>query len=1078
MSDEVFVFPLSFAQERLWFLDRLAPGNPRYNVDVLIRLQGALDRQSLARAIDEVIRRHESLRTTLTAIDGRPYQLVSPDVQHALAVVDLRALPQADREAEAAVLAKEQALQGFDLASGPLLRCTLVQLDDHDALLFLIAHHIIADGWSMGVLLEELTTLYGAFREQRLSPLRPLALQYPDYALWQRDWLDGNVLNEQLAYWKGQLHDLPTLALPADRPRPVLSSFRGASCSCRLPAPLCDSARKLAQQEGVTLFMTLLAALKVLLARYTGESDIVVGSPIANRTRAEFENVIGCFVNTLVLRTTLAGEPTFRDVLHRVREVTLGAYAHQDVPFEKLVEELQPVRDTSRNPLFQVTFQLRTADKAPICFPNLVATFPSIPAETAKFDLSVSLWEAGNGEIRGRLEYSTDLFDADRMERLAAHYVVLLGSAVAEPSRPIFELPLLTDAERRQLLIDWNRTSAPAPCACIHESFERQAERAPAAIAVRSEDSVLTYADLNMRANRLAHRLRAAGIHREAIVAVCLDSTPNLVVALLAILKAGAAYAALDPRDPAERLAFILRDCGAAFVVTDSEVTRSLPPQSETPRIDVDDPDLAREPTSNPDVGVSTDHLAYILYTSGSTGKPKGALIEHGGLGNYIRWVNEVLLQGRDLAMPAVTRPTFDACLKQLLAPLTRGHEVWVPPRDALESPERLLETLGSRQHVAMNCVPSLWQVMLDAIEDGRARKPTGLAALLLGGESVPPALLQRTFRNFPDLECWNLYGPTEVTANAVAARLRADAPITIGRPIANLKAYVLDAHDQPVPIGVPGELVLAGPGVSRGYFNRPELTASKFVANPVDRDSGERAFRTGDMVQWRRDGTLDFLGRRDGLVKVRGFRVELGEIETALTTYPEIREAVVTVRGTEKDAELVAHVVLRDGHAATVSDWRRHLERTLPQHLIPSAFVELAALPLLPNGKIDRARLPAPSGQRPRLEASFIPARTQVERAIADVWRKVLQLDAVGVYDNFFDLGGRSLLLVRIQTGVRECLNAEISMVDLFRYPTIGALAAFLQSGRADPPRISGERHHRSDAALHAASASSQHPV
>jgi amino acid adenylation domain-containing protein len=1050
MSRELFVFPLSFAQERLWFLDRLVPGNTLYNVDAMMQLRGPLDLEALGRAIDEVVRRHDALRTSFAAIEGLPYQVVSPDLRFPLSVVDLRALNEADRKARAAVLATEETRRPFDLAQGPLLRSTLMRLDEQDALLLLTAHHIIADGWSMGLLIDELSTLYGAFCEQRPSPLPPLDVQYPDFAVWQREWLDGDVLGGQLTYWKRQLRDLPSLSLPTDRARPVVSSFRGSSCYFRLPAALSASTRTLAQREGITLFMLLLGAFQVLLARYTGQADIVVGSPIANRTRAEIEQVIGCFVNTLVLRTNLAGDPTFREALHRVREVALGAYSHQDVPFEKLVEELQPARDISRNPLFQVTFQLQNAAEAPISFPNLVVTFPSLPTETAKFDLAVSLWETSGGELGGRLEYSTDLFDAERIARLAQHYRVLLAAAVAEPSTRVSELPLLTDAERQQLLVEWNRTGTPIPASCVHQWFEAHVERSPEAVAVRSDGIALTYGQLNARANQLAHRLRNAGADCDTIVAVCLDRTPDLIVALLAILKSGAAYVPLDPEDPAERLAFMLRDSAAACVVTNRRMALALPAQVHTARVYVDEPDLSGEPSDNLPSRAEHHHLAYVLYTSGSTGKPKGVLIEHGGLANYVHWVNETLLQRRDLTLPAVTRPTFDACLKQLLAPLTRGHAVWMPPPDALASPERLLEAIAARRDVAMNCVPSLWQAMLDAIEGGRAPAPRkNLVALLLGGERVPPALLERTFRLFPDLECWNLYGPTEVTANATMARLRLDEPITIGRPIANIKAYVLDSHDHPVPIGMPGELVLSGAGIARGYLNRHELTTGKFMRDPFHPSSSDRAFRTGDTVRWRADGTLEFLGRLDGQVKIRGFRIELGEIEAALTSHPTVSEAVVIAAESHDDAQLVAYVVPRNGSVATVSDLRRYLQQTLSEHLVPSVFVELSELPLFSNGKLDRARLPPASGERPRLDAPFVAAGTQLERSVADVWRNVLQLRSVGVHDNFFDLGGRSLLLVRVQAGLRESLNDEVSMIDLFRYPTISTLAGFLQRRR-----------------------------
>lgn len=1045
---DVYVFPLSFAQERLWFLDRLVPGNPFYIVDVAMRLHGPLDVAALEEALNEVVRRHETLRTTFPIVDGQPVQVVAPELRLSLGVVDLDGVAEAERDAHAMARATAEAHCPFDLAAGPLLRGLVVRMDGDHALLSLTTHHIVCDGWSMGVLLGELEILYGAFSAGRPSPLPELPIQYADFTVWQREWLQGRVLQEQLTYWRRQLAALPELMLPGDRPRPAVPSFRGGSHSLRLGPGLSPAAKTMAQREGVTLFMLLLAVFHVLLARWSGQDDIVTGLPIANRQRPELEGLIGFFVNTLVLRVDLGGDPSFREILRRVREVTLEAYAHQDIPFEKLVDELQPGRQLGRNPLFQVTFQLQNTgggNGAGEKFSGLTSAFVTTPGTTAKFDLAFDMWDGADG-LGGRLEYNSDVFDADTVARLATRYEVLLAGSIADPERSISELPLMTSVERERMLRA-GHTPTRVPDGCVHERFEAQVRRTPEALAIRFRDETLTYRELNGRANRLAHHLRSIGVRPATTVGVCLDHRPSLLVAILAILKAGGAYLPLDPSFPATRLRFLMQDSSTGLVVSDEGLAGSLPLPAGARCCRVDAPELAAEPDDDPVSGAEPTHLAYVIYTSGSTGQPKGVLIEHRSLLNYLTWINEGLWDGRPLTMPVVSRFSFDACLKQLLAPLVRGGEVWLLEPSVLASPQRLWDEISSRDAVALNCVPTLWRAMLDVLESGgTARPPKALRALLLSGDRVSDALVERTFRRFPDLECWNIYGPTEVTANATAGRLIPGEPVTIGRPIANTHAYVLDRHGEPVPIGVAGELHIGGAGVARGYLNRPGLSEAKFIADLCGPGPRGRMFRTGDLVRWRSDGRLVFIGRLDGLIKVRGFRIEPAEIEAALGEHAAVRHSVVVSVGTEdEDPQLVAYIVWDADSPPPSDEIRAFLRHRLPDYLVPARFVGMTELPLTSSGKVDRAALPPLDRERPRMGTRYAAARTRLERTIVEVWQEVLRLDAVGVHDNFFDVGGRSLLLVQVHGRLRERLRRDLSIMDLFRYPTPRALAGLL---------------------------------
>jgi len=1388
-------FPLSFAQQRLWFLDQLAPGSPFYNQNLAMRLPMPIDVGAFERALNEIVRRHEVLRTTFKTVDGQPLQVIVPALDVPLRLVDLTKLPEEEREAEVMRLATEEAAKPFDLTTGPLVRTALLQLGAGEHAFLLTVHHIISDGWSLTVFFKELTAIYAAFREKKPSPLPELPIQYADFALWQRQWLQGPVLEKQLAYWKRQLADLPALRLPTDRPRPATPSFKGAFEVTSVSPELAAALRALSQREGATLFMTMLAAFKILLHRHTGQDDIVLGLPIANRNRAELEGLIGFFVNTLVMRTDLSGNPTFREALRRVKEVTLEADAHQDLPFEKLVEEVHPERDLSRNPLFQVTFQLFSA---PLTGDQVAGTLPeAIPIQkgTSNVDLAFDLFDS-LGTVAGPLEYSTDLFDAATISRMLAHYQELLQDIVKNPDRRISDLQMFSPEEGQQLLVDWNATGVEYPRRKrIHELFELQVERTPENIAVEFEGDRLTYRELNRRANQLAHHLRRLGVRRASLVGVCLERSAEMIVAVLGVLKAGSAYLPLDAGYPQERLAFMLADSGAPVLLVQSKLLERIPPvKARVLCLDADRGMIARSDGSNPKSAGVSDDLAYVIYTSGSTGRPKGVMVSHRALVNHMHWLHSAFPLTETDSMPQKYSLSFDVAALEIFVPLLAGACVVVArPGGHLDS-SYLARLISERKITIIDLVPSMLEMLLDRPEFAECKH---LRRIICGGEVLSPELAERCLAMLP-VELINMYGPTEATISATFHILSGSwtgGPVPIGRPIANTRVYVLDKYGKPVPVGVYGELHICGDGLAKGYHNRPELTAERFVANPF---GGGRMYKTGDLVRYLPEGSLEFSGRIDQQVKIRGFRIELGEIEYALAKHPSVQSCAVvpwqdrvvsyvvpkndqpelwpsvgeyfiydellyyamahderrnqkyrraierTVRGktvvdpgTGADAllarmcvdcgaakvyaiemlddayrkarELVARLGLSDkivlihGDATTVElpekadvcvsevmgtiassegaavllekvrrflkdggamipvraatriaaarlpeelagnprfseisgpyaekifqttgkpfdlrvcvknfplrnlisepqtfeelnfvssiqpeyflemeltidkssrldgfllwlnlwpiegelidtlaeeyswlpvffptfypgievskgdviravcrtalsddkltpDYRisgtllrksggtasfeycslhrgnslgqnpfyarlfadgweqrysrqdggdsmaglkKYLERCLPDYMLPSAFVLLKSLPLTPNGKLDRKALPAPDRTRPDVEQTFVEPRTQVENAISSVWRDLLNLDRVGADDNFFDLGGHSLLLVRVASRLRELLKTEVSIIDLFRYPTISSQAAYLKREVREPDSL-----------------------
>jgi len=1015
--------PLSFAQQRLWFLEQLEPESPLYNICAAVRIEGALDVDALGMSVQTLVDRHESFRTTFSSADGIPVQIVSEKGSSSLAMTDLTGGPESNRMDEALRIAAEEFRRPFDLTRGPLLRLGLIRLGGQDHLLLITMHHIVSDGWSMGIFIDEMAACYEAYASGTAPRLAELPIQYADFALWQREWLTGDLLETQLSYWKKALSGSSlVLQLPTDRPRPEVQTFNGRRYPIQLSRALSESLNALSRSEGATLFMTLLAAFKALLYRYTDQDDIIVGSPIANRNRVEVEGLIGFFVNTLVLRTDLSGEPSFRQLLARVRETALGAYAHQDLPFERLVEELQPERDMSYNPLFQVMFALQNIPQRPWELPGLKVTPLDVDAGTAKFDLTLEVVERTEG-ISGCFEYNTDLFDTETIERMAAHFTRLLEGVVADPDARISSLPILTEAEQHHVLVAWNATGAEYPRErCVHELIEAQVERVPAKTAVAFEGEALTYRELDQRANRLAHYLVAMGVGPETLVGVFMERCLETLVGLLGILKAGGAYVPLDPEYPRERLAYMMEDAGLRVVLTQERFRGQIPSGSvQAVYLDADAEAIARCPSSKPAVATRPEHLMYVIYTSGSTGKPKGVQVPHGAVVNFL-WsmARRPGITEEDILV-AVTTLSFDIHVLEIYLPLVVGAQSVLVSREVAGDGLRLLAALEDAGATMMQATPSTWRILLAAGWQGG----TGFKALC-GGEAFPADLASELYERVGEL--WNMYGPTETTVWSTCSRVEDPrGPILIGTPIANTTVYVLDRHGRPVPVGVPGELCIGGAGVTRGYLNRPELTAQRFLPDPFSQLPGARLYKTGDLVRYRRNGSLEYLGRLDTQVKVRGFRIELGEIETALTENASVRQAVVAAREIKAgDTRLVAYVVPSSGTSLTPTELRAHLRARLPEYMIPQHFVELDSLPLTPAGKIDRKGLPNPFETGRGSDTGYVAPATPTEALLASIWQEALGVERVGAHDNFFDLGGHSLLCMQVierirkQTGVR----------------------------------------------------------
>ena len=1039
------IFPTTFAQQRLWFLERLLPGNTSYLIPWFLRISGRLNVAALEKSLNEIVARHEVLRTTLSWKDGTAVQVVTGRLSVPLPVTDLSRLSHAEEEARR--LMREESREPLDLERGPLVRAQLLRLGEEDHVLFLTMHHIIFDGWSRRIFAAELAALYDAFCHQQPSPLPAPRLQYADYAIWQRKYLQGATLEKQLSYWRQQLADAPArIDLPFDRPRPPIQTSHGAKQAVEFSPQLTQDLRDFSRRQGVTLFMTLLAGFQVLLSRYSNQEDIVVGSPIANRNRSEIEEVIGFFANTLALRTRIAGDATFEAVLQQVKESALGAYAHQDLPFEKLVEELQPDRNLSHNPLFQVLFSLQNAPRQAFELSGLKLSFMNLEEVSAKFDLSVFLTEHDDA-IRGRAEYNTDLFDASTIERLVRHYRTLLTSAISNPQQLVSHLPILP-SEELQVIVGFNpgRTALPVG-RCLPALVEESARRSPESTALICGKQRIRYRQLNESANQLAHYLIQRGAGPEVLVGVYLERTPDLVTVILGVLKSGAAYVPLDPSYPPDRIHAILADSGAKMVVTQESLAPELAGSAaQTICVDSEARRISRQPCENPGARSNPDNLAYVLFTSGSTGRPKGVAIEHCSAVTLVDWALTVFTREELSAVLFSTSVCFDLSIFEMFVPLSSGGAV-VLVQNALYLP-----TAEARNEVTLiNTVPSAVTELL------RMRAiPRSVKTINLAGEPLKTSLANEIYSSTSVRKVYNLYGPTEDTTYSTYKHVRRGEDVTIGRPIANTQVYILDRKRQLVPIGVPGELYLAGEGLARGYYGQPELTAERFVANSPGSWLPARMYRTGDLARILANGEIQYLGRLDYQVKLRGYRIELGEIESVLCRHSSVRQAVAVVRDAPSgDKQLLAYVAVRDGaDADRASDvLRSHLKLHLPDYMIPQMIVVLEALPLTSTGKIDRKALPTPAPLAGRSEITA--PRDETEAALSKIWRKVLHNEAIGVTDNFFDVGGHSLLAVQLMSAIAKETGHEVPLTALFRAPTVESMAKLLRDGnqpQSDP--------------------------
>ncbi|GHO70187.1 hypothetical protein KSC_090790 [Ktedonobacter sp. SOSP1-52] len=1048
--------PLSFTQQRLWFFHQLEPDSTAYSIPTAVRLDGQLHRSALAKALTAVIERHENLRTTFPAQEGQPVQLIAPAPTTELIIIDLSHLAREEREPLAQQLAQQEARRPFDLTRGPLLRCWLLQLaEQEEQVLLLTLHHIISDGWSMSILVRELTSFYAAFSQGQTASLPALPVQYADYALWQRSWLQGEVLQRQLDYWKQQLKAIVPLELPIDHPRPPIQTFRGARMELDLPITLHQQLRELSRREGATMFMTLLASFQILLSRYSGQENIAVGTTIANRTHQEIEGLIGCFINMLVLRSDLSNNPSFIDLLAQVRGVALQAYSHQDLPFEQVVEALQPQRDLSRSPLFQVLFVMQN-------LPEVIGTQTSIQSKgidleqhVAKLELSVMVVERGQ-RLSVSLGYNTDLFEARTIRNMFAHWQLLLEGIVANPEQPISLLPLLTPAEHERMLIEWNTTHVETPDYLYqHKLFEAQVERTPDAIAIVLGEVQLTYQDLNRRANQLAHRLQRLGVRPETRVGICLERSLEMVISLLAVLKAGGAYVPLDPASPRARFTRLLQEVRLPLLLTSTKLRRRLPPISaRILLVEQENITLAKEASANPDVSMSPDNLAYIVYTSGSTGRPKGIMIAHRGVANYLNYLARTYHLDGSSTVLQLASVAFDASVRDIFGALTTGARMLMLGPDEFKEPQAILRKIEHHQVTAlMSIVPSLLRMLLEAAQEARGTY-TSLQLVLTSGEPLLVADCQKVASLMgSQIQVVNQYGPTECT---MTSTYYASAPgwhereiVLVGKPIPGMQAYILDHALNLVPPGIQGDIYLGGAGLARCYLDQAEATAERFLPHPWSAEPGQRIYKTGDIARYLPDGNIELLGRSDHQVKIRGNRVELGEIEAALSWHPQVKQSVILMKEVANhEQQLVAYVAMEQDEGEDLTgvpgELRSFLQERLPDYMLPAHFVPLATLPFTPNGKVDRQAL---ASLELALEPSrFVQFRDAVEYQLRDIWSELLNKHPISVMDNFFDLGGHSILAVRLLSHIKRTFDRELPLAALFQHQTVAELATLLR--------------------------------
>jgi len=1049
--------PLSFAQQRLWFIDQLSPGGSFYNIASAYRLAGSLSVPVLEKTLNEIVRRHEVLRTCFHATGGKPLQVIQPFEPIRLSIEDLSGRGEEEREQLLTTLLREEASQPFDLEQGPLFRVRLIRIDDDEHVIAFTVHHIVADGWSMGVLVHEVSVLYRAFHTGEESPLPELPVQYADYAVWQSRWLQGEMLETQLSYWREVLAGIPAVHdLPTDFPRPAVQTFQGGRLTTTLSKELSERVVDVSRREGVTVFMTLLAAFQTFLHRYSGNPDVVVGSPIAGRKQTDAEKLIGFFVNNLTLRTRFGPRDTFRTVLQRVRETALGAYAHQDIPFEKLVEELQPSRDLSHSPLFQVMFVLQNVPMEEVGLPGLTMRGLESMSTTSNYDMTLQVQESAEGFVV-QFEYNAELFRSSTISRMLEHFRTLVSALVRNPDARVASVPLLTPAERTRQVVEWNRTEAPYPeDLCVHQMFEQIAERQSAEPALTYTDGSgadqtvkLTYDELNRRSNQLAHHLRALGVGPESLVGVCTERSIEMIVGILGTLKAGGAFVPLDPGYPQDRLSFMMEDSGVTVLLTQESLVASLPhSSSRVVRLDADWPVIARQPVSNLSLNTVPDSLAYVIYTSGSTGRPKGTMLRHGGLCNLATVHGREFDVGPGSRILQFSSLSFDASVWELVMALLNGATLSLAGKEIIASGHELVDFIRTEAITTVTLPPSVLAVF------PREQLPE-LRTIIVAGEKCPGELVEQWA---PGRKFFDAYGPTETTVCAsmhlCSGRYPQGPPI--GLPIANFQLYVLDATMQPVPVGVPGELHIGGVGLARGYLNRPGVTAERFVPNPYSESPGSRLYKSGDLCRQGADGTVEYLGRIDHQVKVRGFRIELGEIESVLAQYPAVRDVVVLAReDTPGDRKLVAYMVTEGGERPDAPELKAFLREKLPEYMVPSSYVVLDAMPLTPSKKVDRKALPAPDQGRGAVESEYMAPRNEIEATLAEITASLLHLERAGVYDNFFDLGGHSLLATQFVSRVRDAFGVDVALRALFEKPNVAEMALEIERLKAAGEQI-----------------------
>ena len=1032
-------FPLSYAQERLWFLDQLEPNSPAYIIPAALRISGLLDLAALHSTFNQIVARHESLRTSFSIIDSRPVQIIAPSRSHLLDFTDLSHLDHFERERRASSIATDEAHRPFDLSRDHLLRTKLLKLADLDHVLILTMHHIISDGWSISVFIREIAAIYSALVNGQQPRLDKLEIQYADYAAWQREWLEGQQMDSQLKYWRQQLgSEIRSLELPTDKVRPARASYRGGREYAKVSPEVSRKLREMSKRESVTVYMLVMAAYKVMLMRVSGQEDVRVGTPIAGRNRSEVEGLIGFFVNTLVMRTDLSGNPSFRDLLKRVKKVAVEAYAHQDLPFEKLVEELQPERDLSRSPLFQVTFALQGNLLPSIELPGLTIAPLDIIKETAKFDLNLSVSDTDDGFLAG-LVYKTDLFEPATITRLLQHFKNLLEGIVANPDERIWDLPLLTPAERHQLIVDWNNTRTGIPNDyCIHELFEAQVEATPNALAVAFKDERITYRELNLRANQLAHHLQDFGVGPEVPVGLYMERSVEMLVGLLGVLKAGAAYVPIDPAYPAKRVRFMLDDIKAPVLLTQQRLAQALPlNEAQLICLDSDWEFIAGSGDHNPASRVTSQNLAYVIYTSGSTGQPKGVMVEHKSVCNLAK----AQIQAFDIQPSSqvlqFAASSFDASVSEIFTTLLKGATLWLSTQERLLPGSDLIELLQESAITTVTFPPTVLATLPDELLPH-------LHTIVAAGEACSSDIVRRWAKGRRFL---NAYGPTETTVCATIAEVfDGSRRPPIGTPIANAQVYVLDRGQQPVPVGVIGEIYVGGAGVARGYMNSAKLTAERFIPDAFSQEPGARLYRTGDLARYLPDRNIEYVGRLDHQVKIRGYRIELAEIEEALKQHSGVEDAVVLAqKGAHEESRLAAYVVARQQPAPTINNLRDFLSERLPEYMVPPAFVLLDKLPLTPNGKVDRRALLALELGRPEGNKPYQAPRTELEILLAKIWQEILSIESPGVYDNFFDLGGDSIRGAIFINEIQNRLGEVVYVVALFDAPTIAEFADYL---------------------------------